>query len=73
MFGPFGMFERYDRYEEEELQPSWSNQLDTVGMQPHSREYLEREMTSMRSQRKFDRIAGQMIDYPEGIQFSDLP
>lgn len=73
MFGPFSPFERYDPYEMQELEPSWSNQLDTVGMQPHAREYLERQLVGMRSQRKFDMMAGQIIDYPEGIQFSDMP
>jgi len=32
-----------DRYQTRELESSWSTQLDTVGMQPHAREYLERE------------------------------
>lgn len=73
MFGPFDMMGRYDEYQMEELQPSACNQLDTVGMQPHAREYLERQMTSMKGQRTFERLAGQMIDYPEGIQFSDMP
>lgn len=73
MFGPFDMMQKYDEYQKEELQPSWSNQLDTVGMQPHAREYLERQMTSMKGQRTFVKLAGQMIDYPEGIQFSDEP
>lgn len=62
-----------DNYEVSELEPSWCTQLDTVGMQPHSREFLERESTCMRSARKFEMIAGQMIDYPEGIQFSGRP
>lgn len=62
-----------DWYQRDELQPSASQQLDAVGMQPHAREYLEREMNCMRSERKFEMIAGQMIDYPEGIQFSGKP
>jgi hypothetical protein len=62
-----------DAYELGELEPSWTTQLDTVGMQPHSREYLERELTCMRSARKFEMIAGQVIDYPHGIQFSGRP
>jgi hypothetical protein len=62
-----------DRYEVSALEPSWATQLDTVGMQPHSREYLERSSTCMRSSRKFQMIAGQMIDHPEGIQFSGRP
>ena len=65
--GPFDSFQR------DELQPSWSTQLDTVGMQPHAREYLEREMSCMRSERKYEMIAGQMIDYPDGVQFSGKP
>ena len=63
----------FDMYQREELQMSASNQLDKVGMQPHAREYLESEMNCMRSDRKFEMIAGQMIDYPEGIQFSGKP
>lgn len=62
-----------DRYQTGELEPSWSTQLDTVGMQPHSREYLEREVNCMRSERKYEMIAGEMIDYSPGIQFTDLP
>ncbi len=65
--------ERLDRYQTDELQPSWSTQLDTVGMQPHAREYLERQMSCMRSDRKYEMIAGQMVDYSPGIQFSDCP
>lgn len=67
------MFGIFDLYEMSELQPSASQQLDTVGMQPHAREYLEREMNCMRSERKYEMIAGQMIDYPDGIQFSGKP
>lgn len=67
MYGPFDMYQR------EELEPSASMQLDTVGMQPHAREYLEREMTCLRSERKFECIAGEMIDYPSGIHFGDTP
>lgn len=64
---------KLDRYELGELEPSWATQLDTVGMQPHSREYLEREMSCLRSDRKFEMIAGQMVDYSPGIQFSGKP
>jgi hypothetical protein len=60
-------------YQIEELEPSWTTQLDTVGMQPHSREYLERNVTNMRSSRRYEMIAGQMIDYCPGIQFSGRP
>jgi hypothetical protein len=62
-----------DEYEMHELEPSWATQLDTVGMQPHSREYLERQVSGMRSKRKFEMIDGQMIDCPQGIQFSGRP
>jgi len=64
---------RLDKYETDELLPSWATQLDTTGMQPHAREYLERDETSMRSARKYTMIAGQEIDYCEGIQFSGMP
>ena len=60
-------------YEREELEPSWTTQLDTVGMQPHAREYLEREMNCMRSERCYHEIDGQTIDHPRGIQFSGRP
>lgn len=60
-------------YQRGELEPSWASQLDRVGMQPHAREYLETEMNCLRSERKYEMIAGQMIDYPEGIQFSGRP
>jgi|SRR5215207_8604285 len=63
----------FDRYQRGEMDKSWSNQLDTVGMQPHTREYLEQEMNCMRSERKFEMIAGQLIDYTDGIQFSGRP
>ena len=62
-----------DNYQVSELEPSFTTQLDTVGMQPHAREYLERDATSMRSARKFTMIDGQMIDYCDGIQFSGRP
>lgn len=65
--------EPFDRYELDEFQPSWASQLDKVGMQPHSREYLENETNCKRSYRKFEMIAGQMIDYPEGIHFEGKP
>ena len=64
---------RLDKYETDELLPSWATQMDTTGMQPHAREYLERDETSMRSARKYTMIAGQEIDYCEGIQFSGSP
>ena len=62
-----------DAYQMGELDPSWSTQLDSTGMQPHAREYLERDLTSLRSSRKFTEIDGQVIDYCEGIQFSGTP
>jgi hypothetical protein len=65
--------DKLDGYQLEELEASACQQLDTVGMQPHSREYLEREMTCQRSWRQFEMIEGQVIDYPEGIQFSGKP
>lgn len=65
--------EKFDKYQLGELVPSWCMQLDTVGMQPHAREYLEREYTCIRSERQLLTIDGQTIDYPEGIQFSGSP
>lgn len=62
-----------DAYETDELEPSWATQLDIVGMQPHSREYLEYEMNCLRSSRTYQMIEGQMIDYTDGIQFSGKP
>lgn len=62
-----------DSYQIGELEPSWTSQLDVVGMQPHAREYLEHEMNCMRSERKFECIAGEMIDYSPGIQFTGRP
>lgn len=67
------MYGVFDMYQKEELEPSWTSQLDKVGMQPHAREYLENEMNCLRSERKFDMIAGQMIDYTDGIHFGDTP
>lgn len=64
---------KFDEYQIQEHEPSWCTQLDTMGMQPHAREYLERKSTCMRSDRKFEMISGQMMDYSEGIQFSDTP
>ncbi len=62
-----------DGYQRDELYPSWSTQLDTTGMQPHAREFLERDMTSLGSHRKYTMMSGQVIDYCEGIQFSGTP
>jgi len=68
-----GMKALFDRYELGELESSITTQLDTVGMQPHAREYLERESTGMRSARKLMMIDGQVIDHCDGIQFSGMP
>jgi len=65
--------EKLDRYQREELEPSWTTQLDTIGMQPHAREYLERQVNCMRSDRKFEMIAGEMVDYSPGIHFDGRP
>ena len=62
-----------DKHQMNELQMSVSNQLDVVGMQPHARECLEYEMNCARSERKFEMIEGQMVDYTPGIQFSGRP
>lgn len=63
----------FDKYQLEEFEPSACSQLDVVGMQPHSREYLEYESNCIRSTRKFEMFDGQMIDYCDGIQFSGKP
>lgn len=60
-------------YEMGELEPSASMQLDTEGMQPHAREYLERDMTGNFIIRHVERCGHQTIDYTEGIQFSGKP
>ena len=65
--------ERLDEYQKMELERSWSNQLDRVGMQPHAREYLESEMNCVRSYYRFEQEVGQDIDYSPGIQFSGCP
>lgn len=63
----------FNRYQMEELEPSWANQLDKTGMQPHSREYLECEIHTGISAREFQVFEGQVIDYCPGIQFSGSP
>jgi hypothetical protein len=68
-----GEANRLDPYQRDELYQSWSQQLDTVGMQPHAREYLEKDLFGLRSERKFERVSGQTIDYCAGIQFSGTP
>jgi hypothetical protein len=72
-FLAMGMTRRLDMYETDELQPSWTTQLDTNGMQPHAREYLERDLLAMRSGRKFTTVDGGVIDHCDGIQFSGTP
>lgn len=62
-----------NEYQINALQPSACQQLDVVGMQPHSREYLEYEVNCMRSERQFMEISGQTIDYTRGIQFTGSP
>lgn len=62
-----------DRYQQDELEMSASNQLDVNGMQPHAREYLEHEVNQARSQRKYDMIEGELMDYTPGIQFTGKP
>ena len=62
-----------DRYQDYELEPSAASMLDVNGMQPHAREYLEHEMNCARSERKFQMIAGEIMDYAPGIQFSGKP
>lgn len=64
---------RFDEAQLAEMEPSACQQLDTVGMQPHAREYLERKSNCVRSDWKFDHMTGQMVDYPQGIQFSGMP
>lgn len=68
-----GMTTRLDAYQMGELEQSTCQQLDTNGMQPHSREYLERDMFDLRSARKLYMIDGQVIDHCDGIHFSGLP
>lgn len=68
----YGLYD-FSEYEKSELEPSASTQLDVVGMQPHSREYLEYQSNCARSMRKFYCTTNEVIDYPEGIQFSGTP
>lgn len=63
----------HEMYEDYQLQPSASQQLDVNGMQPHAREHLEHEINCARSYRKFDMIEGELMDYCPGIQFSGRP
>lgn len=62
-----------DLYQREEMEMSASNQLDVNGMQPHAREYLEHEINCARSERKYEMIEGEIMDYTPGIQFSGKP
>jgi hypothetical protein len=72
-FMAMGTPRQLDAYDVGELEPSITTQLDTVGMQPHSREYLERDLLSMRSGRKFSMVSGDMMEHCDGIQFSGTP
>ena len=63
----------FDAYEISELDSPWSQQLDTVGMQPHSREYLERSASCYTSWFKLNMITGEQTDYPKGIHFGGTP
>jgi hypothetical protein len=64
---------KLDSYQVSELDPSFCSQLDVVGMQPHSREYLEHCQNNIRSFRKFEMFNGQTVDHTPGIQFSGTP
>jgi hypothetical protein len=58
----------------EELQPSWTSELDAIAMQPHSREYLEYRVNRQRSeqrQAKIEPYPGLPMD--DGIHFGDTP
>lgn len=69
----FELEAKLDAYQRDEMEPSWATQLDTAGMQPHAREYLERQVNCGRSDRKFEDIYGSKIDYCSGIQFTGKP
>lgn len=71
MMDDFGFV--HEQREEEMLEPSWANQLDYQGMQPHSREHLEYEVTNARSLRKYQMVEGAMFDYMPGIHFGPTP
>ena len=57
----------------QELEPSWTTQLDVNGMQPHAREHLEYEMNAARGLRKYEMVEGAMMDYCPGIHFGPTP
>lgn len=63
----------YHMRDREELEPSYSTQLDINGMQPHSREHLEYEVNAARGMRKYDLIEGEIMDYCPGIHFGGTP
>jgi len=63
----------YDHFEREELQASASAKLDIVGMQPHSREYLEHEAYCYGGRAVVHTADGQSIDHTPGIHFSGSP
>lgn len=62
-----------DEYMDNELELSPCQQLDVMGMQPHSREYLEYEVNATRSVRKLQQISSIQVDYQDGIQYSRRP
>ena len=68
-----GQTSRLDAYQMGELEPSRCTDLDTNGMQPHAREYLERDAVGIRSRNMFTSQDGQTIDFCPGIQFSGTP
>jgi hypothetical protein len=63
----------FDMYQMDEFNASAASELDHVGSQPHAREYLERQLFGMRSDRKFHMIDDQVIDHPAGIHFGGTP
>lgn len=72
-FLAMGLNRHVDAYEIGELEASNATKLDTTGMQPHSREFLERDIQGIVSGRRFHEVDGQTIDYCEGIHFGDTP
>lgn len=71
MLDNFGF--RHEMGEQEMLEPSWCQQLDYNGMQPHSRDHLEYEVNGARSWRKYQMIEGTLFDYVPGIHFGPTP
>lgn len=58
---------------DDDFDPSQCSQLDYVGTQPGSRDWLEYNVNCARTIRAFDQIAGNIMDNYEGIQFSGKP